>query len=746
MTRRAYIWTHDIAGNQSGVIGRDFRELYVDTTLDQTETLHFAIPAQHNKAYLLAEDLLLRYNGRQYFIKELTQERNAAETLIRVEASALWYRLGEIEVPGSLVIDDQSPADGLGDILEESGWTVGDASVDTGSFSIESQDQSLLALIRTWAKVTGTYASFDTLAKQVTLSATRGRNIGLAFRKGRNLRNVKRRRTPPKVTQVYPYGRDDLTIAGVNGGLPFLEDLSFYTAQGISEDEARSLYTKRRILRDTSFVKEADLLTWAQGRLATEAQSIQSVELDVVDIAEITGVAEDIETGDNTRAYDPDFDEEFSAIVTGTRIYPLAPARNEVELSTSPPVISDPSQTTNPQRSQEWLLFTAPVSANFRIRNDAIWTVARLPLRFTEGGKAQYHLDLWFEGVGDGTATVTVHDDILDEDVREELTVTYVDGVRSRVHLTWAAEELSGRYDYRIRVTTVADGGADPTRGVDLALEDDGTASFYVLAQGAVQETPTAENSVTFNYTGAVQQWTVPDNVVGPITIEASGAGGGGTYPGSGGSVTATFSPVTPGDVFDVYVGGGTIPSGAVHLAGWPDGGVGGAGGVSSHSGGGGGGSTYITPAGESKAQALVLAPGGGGSSGGEGNYGGDGGLFVGGDGDDGFADGGTGATQFADGVGGAGAGGGMAGSSGSSGMGGAGGAGSGGPLSGGGGGGGGGYRGGGGGGGVGSVHNDGEGGGGGGAGFVRADAFDTSALDGGNSGPGSLTISWPDA
>jgi hypothetical protein len=64
-----------------------------------------------------------------------------------------------------------------------------------------------------------------------------------------------------------------------------------------------------------------------------------------------------------------------------------------------------------------------------------------------------------------------------------------------------------------------------------------------------------SSNSLTFNYTGAVQTWTVPSGVFS-INFDVRGARGGNGYAqgGNGGRVTGTL-PVTPGHVIRFYVG-----------------------------------------------------------------------------------------------------------------------------------------------------------------------------------------------
>jgi hypothetical protein len=155
--------------------------------------------------------------------------------------------------------------------------------------------------------------------------------------------------------------------------------------------------------------------------------------------------------------------------------------------------------------------------------------------------------------------------------------------------------------------------------------------------------------TTTFNYTGAVQTYTVPSGV-SVIQIEAKGAQGGGSFGGNGGQAIGTFS-VTPGAVLQVYVGGkpsaqlgagGFNGGGAVLVLpctggdGWP----------------GGGASDVRTTA--SLANRMIVA-GGGGGQGWSNGVGGAGGGTTGGDGIGIWTPGtnGKGATAIAGGAGG---------------------------------------------------------------------------------------------
>src|ERR1700744_3312570 len=95
----------------------------------------------------------------------------------------------------------------------------------------------------------------------------------------------------------------------------------------------------------------------------------------------------------------------------------------------------------------------------------------------------------------------------------------------------------------------------------------------------------------TYNYTGAIVNWTVPSCVIS-ITVDVRGAQGGNYNRATGGlgaRMQGVFN-VTPGDVLTIWVGGQ---------------------GTSSQNAGGGGGGSGITKG----AIPLIIAGGGGGCS-----------------------------------------------------------------------------------------------------------------------------------
>lgn len=78
----------------------------------------------------------------------------------------------------------------------------------------------------------------------------------------------------------------------------------------------------------------------------------------------------------------------------------------------------------------------------------------------------------------------------------------------------------------------------------------------YNLCSQPLSLISTQATSVSFNFTGGVQSFTVPVTLCVPhVTFVVRGAKGGGVNGGLGAAVQVTV-PVTPGQVFQIYVGG----------------------------------------------------------------------------------------------------------------------------------------------------------------------------------------------
>jgi hypothetical protein len=134
-----------------------------------------------------------------------------------------------------------------------------------------------------------------------------------------------------------------------------------------------------------------------------------------------------------------------------------------------------------------------------------------------------------------------------------------------------------------------------------------------MLARNLAMQKPLGINTQTFSYTGAIQQFVVPNRVT-TIQVNAIGAKGGtgarGQVGGAGANITTTLN-VTPGQILYIVVGGHPGQSATAKY------GFGGNGGSGTNYGGAGGGlSGVFSNSSPAIANAFIIAGGGGGGSG----------------------------------------------------------------------------------------------------------------------------------
>lgn len=136
--------------------------------------------------------------------------------------------------------------------------------------------------------------------------------------------------------------------------------------------------------------------------------------------------------------------------------------------------------------------------------------------------------------------------------------------------------------------------------------------AFSQIKNEFLQLKPVYRNFVRFDFTGAIQTWTVPSGVT-LIYVDVAGAqgGSGGTNIGGKGGKVSGIMAVTPGDVLQITVGGQSTTNIAVY-------GFGGNGGRSTSFGtiarAGGGLSAISTASPVTQANAFLIAGGGGGT------------------------------------------------------------------------------------------------------------------------------------
>lgn len=296
--------------------------LLVHETLAGEDRCTFSLP--HPAPEELVTGALLDLAGRIYRVMILSQREDDQGTrLVEAEAWALWYDLAKSpELPAQEWVN--TPAlDILSWLLSGSGWSVGQVTVPAGRNLRWGGGCNRLEALRALERTFNAELVWDTVARTVSLVPGGGADTGVFFLRGKNLRRVETEASfVDTVHRLYPRGHQGLTIAAVNGGIPYLEVPS-------PMDPPPSA-----VLVAEAFTDPQQLLEYAQAVFATMQLPQANYRCAVVDLSTLPEHAEErVRLGDVVTVYDEDMDRRISARVVRLRYDVEAPWQSEIELA-----------------------------------------------------------------------------------------------------------------------------------------------------------------------------------------------------------------------------------------------------------------------------------------------------------------------------------------------------------------------------------------------------------------------------
>ena len=285
------------------------------------------------------------YNPAYYFIQEETRifEHNwkGVDHTFQVKAIDAGEKLATIKC--QYYLEDWqrnnywgfAMEDTIGNIVSHvlpDGWTLTDNSGDSTTQLVELAAGNRLDVVKAceqlWPELT---VMFDNAYSTATIvNTTAGQNLGAMVSRDLNLKKLTYKgKSTTFATRIYPLGKDGLKIDSVNGGLDYVQDLT---------------YTNRVIC--AAYVNESiedanELLTAAQEILADYSVPKRSYSCDIVDIAAASPVAyawlavhmfDKVTIVDDTR-----YNRKMVYSVVERWVYPYMPQKNKVVLSTTAP-------------------------------------------------------------------------------------------------------------------------------------------------------------------------------------------------------------------------------------------------------------------------------------------------------------------------------------------------------------------------------------------------------------------------
>lgn len=311
----------DFNGNPVGAL-KNVLDIEREIVFDDVDTLFIRLAKGHGQ---LVMDQEIIYRHKRYIVAASDDDKGNNGEITEIEAESAQIELGRQKKTVNL--EAETVEDGLEIILEGTGWTIGDIEDQDGyTHSMSLTDRSPLYLVRSWARLSRHLPDYDTINRVVHFRRDTVRNLGEAFRYGKNVKEIKKTTKSPVATVIYPYGRGGLTIEAVNEGRDYLENYSWYEALGIPLEVAREKYKKEYIWEDNRFIYPGYLMAEAERRLEVYSKPQVAYEVPVSLIG-------DVNIGDYGYVVDEDWGIKIETRVVKLNLFDLRPWENKVEFN-----------------------------------------------------------------------------------------------------------------------------------------------------------------------------------------------------------------------------------------------------------------------------------------------------------------------------------------------------------------------------------------------------------------------------
>jgi phage minor structural protein len=301
-----------------------FKDLSIESDLATADKLiSFKLPKTAISRALLQQEYFLQSETDEYVIKEINfSDKDFYEVFGKLNVDNLRGKAYLTYETESVTLEAN-----LSSVLTGTGWSYQLVDTSTKLRMLRLTNVSVHQIILECCAVYGCEVWFDTLSKTARIYTQRGMDRGAYVYSELNLRDSDYQSdTYDLVTRLYPYGKDGLSIASVNGGLEYIDNTQF-TGKIIERKWIDERYTSAQALYDDA-VTVLDVLS--RPRVAFR-----------VDVLNLVGSRPeysilDFQLGDWVRIFDKT--NQFTDIQRIVRLveYPLTPEKNKADFSNSP--------------------------------------------------------------------------------------------------------------------------------------------------------------------------------------------------------------------------------------------------------------------------------------------------------------------------------------------------------------------------------------------------------------------------
>lgn len=310
-------------GQDNSVLNID--NFYIDELWSGLDELVFDIPITDPAYKSILEEAVVEYE-QPYLVKAIDGGSSTAKVKCQLnvdafrEAMYLSYTNGSDTVAGT--IEKVLPA----------GWMIIDHAHITSRRTIELEAATPLEIIQECEDTYGIIVRYDVKLRQLHIwDPDSFSPIGAFASRDLNLKEVNYKgKSSDFATRLYGYGKDDLSVASINGGKPYVENFSY-------SDKVISAYWK-----DERYTVQENLLADMKRKLKEMSVPSVSYSCSVLDLAKTNPDLyghQNFELMQVVKLVDDIKGQCLNHQVVQYRRYPFYPEKNEITLSTVAPSI-----------------------------------------------------------------------------------------------------------------------------------------------------------------------------------------------------------------------------------------------------------------------------------------------------------------------------------------------------------------------------------------------------------------------
>ena len=313
---------------QVAVLENSF-DVILDQQVGGIDELTLSVPMDDSKRPLIANEALIQMFDTIYVIREVSDYK--VKRVTEVFSEAIWYDLQYAEILDKTEWDSSRAGTVMADVLAGTGWTLGRVEINSMRTLKTDVSKNRLEVLGEIETLYGGELLFDTQARTVGLIKAGGEHTGASITYDKNASDIEAHYdTRDLVTKIYAFGKNDMTIADANNGIPYIEDYGYTNKVRV------------RTVRDERYTNPFHLRDVVREALDVLSKPTASYTVKMAELSSKSGLEhEKFFIGGIVRIYDKELNLDVNTRIMDWKYNVIDPNRSELTLENPAKTLSD---------------------------------------------------------------------------------------------------------------------------------------------------------------------------------------------------------------------------------------------------------------------------------------------------------------------------------------------------------------------------------------------------------------------